>query len=269
MGKERGMAMTLYFDHLVHQVESPENIKVFFNKRNVHTVNGGQHTMWGTYNTLSYFGLSYIEQIAIYDRDLFEQAAQYPYSLHYTFKRDQERQGFSRIALRTKNIEEAGRRLRALGYEVYGPDACSRTRPDGTVVEWKLLHFGKPDLPIDFPFLIEWAEEDEERLVQLKASGAIDVKQAITMESIQFYVKDMQATVQLWQEALQLPEPVQYEQYMSLQLPNMRLDFYKEESAVAMTLGHVKEGPFGVTLKDPKRTKETLVCPGAFYWINR
>lgn len=51
-----------------------------------------------------------------------------------------------------KNIEEEGRRLRALGYEVYGPDACSRTRPDGTVVEWKLLHFGKPDLPIDFPF---------------------------------------------------------------------------------------------------------------------
>ena len=48
----------------------------------------------GTYNTLSYFDLSYIEQIAIYDRDLFEQAAQYPYSLHYTFKRDQERQDF-------------------------------------------------------------------------------------------------------------------------------------------------------------------------------
>ena len=112
--------------------------------------------------------------------------------------------------------------------------------------------------------MIEWAEEDEERLAQLKASGAIDVKQAITMESVQFYVRDMQATVQLWQEVLQLPEPTQYEQYMSLQLPNMRLDFYKEESAKAMTLGHVKEGPFGVTLMDPKRTKETLVCPGAF-----
>lgn len=269
MGKERGIAMTLYFDHLVHQVESPENIKVFFNKRNVHTVNGGQHTMWGTYNTLSYFGLSYIEQIAIYDRDLFEQAAQYPYSLHYTFKRDQERQGFSRIALRTQKIEEEGQRLRALGYDVYGPDACSRTRPDGTIVKWKLLHFGKPDLLIDFPFLIEWAEEDEERLSQLVTSGAIDTKQAITMESIQLYVKDLQRTVRLWQEVLQLPEPVQHEQFISLQLPNMRLDFYEEEVAVAMTLGHIKEGPFGVTLKDPHRTKETLVCPGAFYWINR
>lgn len=261
--------MTLYFDHLVHQVESPENIKVFFNKRNVHTVNGGQHTMWGTYNTLSYFGLSYIEQIAIYDRALFEQAALYPYSLHYTFKRDRERQGFSRIALRTKNIEDEGQRLRALGYEVYGPDACSRTRPDGTIIEWKLLHFGRPGLSVDFPFLIEWADGDEERLAQLKASGAIDEKQAITMESIQFFVKDVEETVQLWQKVLQLPEFEQHEQFMSLQLPNMRLDFYEEASASSMTLGHLKEGPIGVTLKDPHRTKETLVCPGAFYWINK
>lgn len=261
--------MTLYFDHLVHQVESPENIKVFFNKRNVHTVNGGQHTMWGTYNTLSYFGLSYIEQIAIYDRDLFEQAALYPYSLHYTFKRDHERQGFSRIALRTKNIEDEGQRLRALGYEVYGPDACSRTRPDGTIIEWKLLHFGMPGLSVDFPFLIEWADDDEERLAQLKASGAIDEKQAITMESIQFFVKDVEETVQLWQKVLQLPDFEQHEQFISLQLPNMRLDFYEEAAASSMTLGHLKEGPIGVTLKDPHRTKETLVCPGAFYWINR
>ncbi|AMO34107.1 VOC family protein [Lysinibacillus sp. fkY74-1] len=261
--------MTLYFDHLVHQVESPENIKVFFNKRNVHTVNGGQHTMWGTYNTLSYFGLSYIEQIAIYDRDLFEQAAQYPYSLHYTFKRNHERQGFSRIALRTQNIEEEGQRLRALGFDVYGPDACSRTRPDGTIIEWKLLHFGRADLALDFPFLIEWADEDEKRLAQLKASGAIDETQAITMESIQFYVRDVEKTVQLWQKVLQLPKFVQHEQFVSLQLPNMRLDFYEEAAASSMTLGHLKEGPIGVTLNDPHRTKETLVCPGAFYWINR
>ncbi|KOS63427.1 VOC family protein [Lysinibacillus agricola] len=261
--------MTLYFDHLVHQVQSPENTQVFLNKRNIHTVNGGQHTMWGTYNSLSYFGLNYIEQIAIYDRDLFENAAKLPYSLHYTFKRTNERYGFSRIALRTKNIEEEGRRLRALGFEVYGPDACSRTRPDGSVVEWKLLHFGKPGQAIDFPFLIEWADADEERVAQLKASGAIDMKQSITMESVQFYVKDVQTTIKLWQEVLQLPEPEQHAQFISLQLPNIRLDFYEEVAATALTLGHLNEGPFGVTLKDTDRMKETLVFPTAFYWINR
>lgn len=267
--KKGGLDMTLYFDHLVHQVQSPENSRVFLNKRNIHTVNGGQHTMWGTYNTLSYFGLNYIEQIAIYDRDLFEQAAKLPYSLHYTFKNDKERYGFSRIALRTNNIEEQGARLHAMGLEVYGPDACSRTRPDGSVVEWKLLHFGKPGLPIDFPFLIEWAEEDEKRYLQLKESGAIDTNHTITMESVQFFVKDVQTTVALWQEVLELSEPQHHAQFTSLQLPNIRLDFYEKAAASTMTLGHLKEGPFGVTLKDPNRTKETLIFPAAFYWVNR
>ncbi|MEB2299271.1 VOC family protein [Lysinibacillus xylanilyticus] len=260
--------MSLYFDHLVHQVQSPENTKIFLNKRNIHTVNGGQHTMWGTYNTLSYFGLNYIEQIAIYDRHLFENAVKLPYSLHYTFKHTNERYGFSRIALRTKNIKEEGQRLRALGFEVFGPDACSRTRPDGSVVEWKLLHFGKPGQEIDFPFLIEWADTDEERTAQLKANGAIKTNQSISMESVQFYVKDVQATVKQWREVLQLPESEQQEQFTSLQLPNIRLDFYDEVTAATMALGHLNEGPFGVTLRDTDRTKETLVFPGAFYWIN-
>ena len=260
--------MTLYFDHLVHQVQSPENMKVFLNKRHIHTVSGGQHTMWGTYNTLSYFGLSYIEQIAVYDHALFEEAAKLPYSLHYTFKQDNERYGFSRIALRTTAIDEEAQRLRALGYEVYGPDACSRTRPDGSVVQWKLLHFGKQGQAIDFPFFIEWADGDEERYAQLVASGALKTTQNISMESVQFYVQDAKATTKLWQEVLQLPEPDVQSECISLHLPNLRLDFYEKEAATTMMLGSICEGPFGVTLRDPERTKETLISPAAFYWLN-
>ncbi|CAM5208899.1 Glyoxalase-like domain-containing protein OS=Lysinibacillus sphaericus OX=1421 GN=LS41612_14290 PE=4 SV=1 [Lysinibacillus sphaericus] len=236
--------MTLYFDHLVHQVQSPENMKVFLNKRHIHTVNGGQHTMWGTYNTLSYFGLSYIEQIAVYDHALFEEAAKLPYSLHYTFKQNNERYGFSRIALRTTNIEQEAQRLSALGFDVYGPDACSRTRPDGSVVHWKLLHFGKVGQAIDFPFFIEWADGDEERYAQLIASGAVTTSQTISMESVQFYVQDAQATAKLWHEVLQLPEPVVHSEFIALHLPNIRLDFYEEAAATKMMLGHKSEWAF-------------------------
>lgn len=260
--------MSLQFDHLVHQVQSPENIRDFLYKHNIHTVNGGQHTMWGTYNTLSYFGLSYIEQIAVYDRTLFEEAAQQPYTLHNTFKRDNECFGFSRIALRTRNIEAEAERLRALGLEVYGPDACSRTRPDGSVVKWKLLHFGMKGQAFDFPFLIEWADEDSARMAQLKESGALKTSQTIKMDSVQFFVHDVEATVRLWQEVLQLPDAKIQPECMSLQLPNIRLDFYGEAAATQLTLGHKKEGPFGVTLIDSERTKETLIFPSAFYWIN-
>lgn len=255
--------MSLLFDHLVHQVSSPEETMSFLNERGIHTVNGGQHTMWGTYNTLSYFGLSYIEQIAVYDRALFEKAAKLPYSLHHTFKQNNERFGFSRIALRTTNIDREAERLRALGFEVYGPDACSRTRPDGTVVEWKLLHFGKPNLAKDFPFFIEWAEEDDVRLAQLEKSGALNRQQLLEMTSIRFMVKDVTETVSLWQEVLQLPQAVVGE-VTSLYLPNMRLDFYDGNGI----LKDQKEGLFAVTLTNQSKEKQTIMFPHALYLIN-
>ncbi len=49
------------------------------------------------------------------------------------------------------------------------------------------MHFGEPGQAIDFPFFIEWADGDDERLAQLEASGAINMKQSITMESVQFF----------------------------------------------------------------------------------
>lgn len=256
--------MSLQFDHLVQQVSSPEDTKAFLNEHHIHTVNGGQHTMWGTYNTLSYFDLTYIEQIAVYDRDLFEEAAKLPYSLHHSFKRDKEQFGFSRIALRTTNIEGEAKRLRTLGFEVYGPDACSRTRPDGSVVEWKLLHFGKPNLAIDFPFFIEWATSDDERLAQLEKSGAMDTRQSLSMTSVQFVVRNIDETVALWQDVLQLPAATLHETYTSLHLPNMRLDFYDGNEILA----DQKEGPFAVTLTDATREKRTLLFPQALYYIN-
>ncbi|CAM5356977.1 Glyoxalase-like domain-containing protein OS=Lysinibacillus sphaericus OX=1421 GN=LS41612_14290 PE=4 SV=1 [Lysinibacillus sphaericus] len=123
-----------------------------------------------------------------------------------------------------------------------GPDACSRTRPDGSVVHWKLLHFGKVGQAIDFPFFIEWADGDEERYAQLIASGAVTTSQTISMESVQFYVQDAQATAKLWHEVLQLPEPVVHSEFIALHLPNIRLDFYEEAAATKMMLGHKSEG---------------------------
>lgn len=53
------------------------------------------------------------------------------------------------------------------------------------------MHFGEPGQAIDFPFFIEWADGDDERLAQLEASGAINMKQSITMESVQFFLYKM------------------------------------------------------------------------------
>ncbi|MDN4493788.1 VOC family protein [Ureibacillus aquaedulcis] len=160
-------------DHLVHFVEKPEKLVETTREHGIHTVNGGKHEMWGTYNSLCYFELSYIEFIGIFDEALFEKSALEPFTLHETYKKKNFQNGVVRIALRTENIEKAAENLRLLSYEVHGPEKFSRTRPDGTILKWKLLHFGKTGQSLDFPFVIQWDGDDDQRFQELVESGVI------------------------------------------------------------------------------------------------
>lgn len=160
-------------DHIVHFVEKPEHLIDQTKEIGLYTVNGGKHEMWGTYNTLCYFGLTYIEFIGIFNNELFERAAKEPYTLHETYKKSNRSNGFTRMALRTNSIEEDALRLRQVGLVVYGPETFSRTRPDGSVLTWKLLHIGEENTKVEWPFLIQWEETDEARLDDLVKRGTI------------------------------------------------------------------------------------------------
>ncbi|MDI7741338.1 VOC family protein [Lysinibacillus fusiformis] len=160
-------------DHLVHFVEKPEHLVEKTSELGLHTASGGKHDMWGTYNSLCYFGLAYIEFIGIFDKALFDKSAQEPYTLHETYKNKNLQNGVVRIALRTDTIEKDAENLRSLGYSVYGPTEFSRTRPNGSILKWKLLHFGKENQNIEFPFIIQWNGSDENRYNDLVASGTI------------------------------------------------------------------------------------------------
>ena len=79
-------------DHIVHFVDQPEALIDQMNDIGVHTVLGGRHEMWGTYNSLSYFhDLSYIEFIGIFDEELFKKSAKEPYTLHETYEKRTEK----------------------------------------------------------------------------------------------------------------------------------------------------------------------------------
>ncbi len=105
-------------DHIVHFVEQPEKLVDQMNAIGVHTVLGGRHEMWGTYNSLSYFNdLSYIEFIGIFDEELFSKSAKKPFTLHETYEKRQRENGFNRIALRTNTIEEDAKRLQKQDYQ--------------------------------------------------------------------------------------------------------------------------------------------------------
>nr|WP_106778815.1 VOC family protein [Lysinibacillus timonensis] len=162
-----------YLDHIVHFVEKPEQMVEKTNEIGLHTVVGGKHSMWGTYNSLCYFGLSYIEFIGIYNEELFHKSAKEPYTLHQTYAKRNRKNGFNRIALRTNTIDHDAERLKKIGFTVYGPDSFSRTRPDGSVITWKLLHFGQHEQDMDYPFLIQWEGDDISRYEELEQLGTI------------------------------------------------------------------------------------------------
>ncbi|WP_052130338.1 VOC family protein [Ureibacillus sinduriensis] len=160
-------------DHLVHFVKKPEQLVETTKELGLHTVNGGKHEMWGTYNSLCYFDLSYIEFIGIFDEVLFEKAAGEPFTLHETYKNGKFQNGVVRMAFRTECIEKVAENLRSLNYDVFGPEEFSRRRPDGSILKWKLLHFGKRDQILDWPFIIEWEGNDSERYEDLLGRGTI------------------------------------------------------------------------------------------------
>lgn len=229
---QKGKWNVYKLDHIVHFVNKPESLIDQMSILGVHTVLGGRHEMWGTYNSLSYFhDLSYIEFIGIFDEELFKKSANEPFTLHETYEKRSRQNGFNRIALRTNTIEEDAKRLKEAGLTVYGPQLFSRKRPDGTVVSWKLLHFGNKGQEIDYPFLIEWDREDEERYKDLTNSGSLSVHPLgnLKIDSITFTVNDLKK-VSLWVKLFNL-QVESSDKHIKFMMPNCNLLFYLNENS--------------------------------------
>lgn len=211
------MTVELKFDHAVHFVDHPGQIPAELAERGIHAVQGGRHEQIGTYNALTYFDLSYIEWIGIFDRQLLPPHRDTEkYGLIETLYKDGYREGLSRIALRTGQIEELAARLAAKGLEVIGPVDCSRKRPDGKLLQWKLLFAGTPEEGLPLPFFIQWEESDEARREDLVLSGTIQEHSLgpVSLQYVAFAVRDLEQTVRDWTDWLALPaEAAVYDDY--------------------------------------------------------
>ncbi|MER2128777.1 VOC family protein [Solibacillus sp.] len=185
------------FDHVVHVVKKPELAVECLQNEGIHAVIGGKHEMWGTYNALSYFDLSYIECIGIFDDAQFEQAAREKHSLHASIAQDKS--GLTRFAVRTTTIEEDAKKFREAGLEVSGPTSFSRTREDGSVVSWQLLYVGMPTAKVACPFFIQWDEADGVRRELLETQGVIAKHAAgnLQLAELHFIVPDFVAIEKL------------------------------------------------------------------------
>ena len=58
---------TLKWDHAVQFVNQPDEAIATFAGQGLNAFAGGRPPGWGTWNALSYFGLTFIEFLAIYD----------------------------------------------------------------------------------------------------------------------------------------------------------------------------------------------------------
>jgi len=179
---EAGGDCKLYkLDHIVHFVSSPEEAMEQLETQGLHVVAGGKHEQWGTYNALCYFDSAYIELIGIYDREKFLEASTVPFSLHETYAKNYYENGLTRVALSTTTIEEDAKKFQQAGFKVIGPERFSRTRPDGSVVSWQLLHVGSEDLQIDLPFFIQWDQPEQQlqslRTIQNHPAGPIKIEE--------------------------------------------------------------------------------------------
>ncbi|WP_199917860.1 VOC family protein, partial [Klebsiella pneumoniae] len=97
---------TLQWDHAVQFVNQPEAAIEIFAGQQLRAVAGGRHPGWGTRNALSYFGLTYIEFLAIADPDELRAATD-----NFLLSRDAarllpENAALFRVALRSDDIDD-------------------------------------------------------------------------------------------------------------------------------------------------------------------
>ncbi len=189
--------MMLKWDHIIHYVKNLESFDFPEQLLTIH--DGGRHDALGTYNRLSYFDLSYIEFIDIFDRERVIQAAaddNERLSFAATLERTHDTEGFKRLCFRTDDIEALKDHFVSCGRKVIGPNKMARTKLNGEVISWQLLYIDD-NSDRELPFFIQWEQSDEERQRALAP-----LFQPLTVKEIALEVTDLNERVTEWQELL-------------------------------------------------------------------
>lgn len=219
------------FDHVIHFINNtPEDTVSYWNSQNLHALAGGRHEKWGTRNALFYAKDSYIEWLALENREIAE-GVDHPLTkllLH-------NGPGFGTVCFRTSSIVTLNKRLTDTGFQTSGILDGSRRTADGKLIEWKMLFVDEePSARLPNPFFIQWNETDEERLEGLKATGVIaKAQEGVALERCIFGVEDVEEMSERWKELLG----------GSLQLPNCLIEFRKlEGNRERLEEVHFKDG---------------------------
>lgn len=198
---------TFYWDHTVHYVNDLNSAIKTFAENGLHAFRGGSHKKWGTYNALSYFDLTYLEFLAIEDRELAEKSIGVNCVVTDSVKLLPDHESMSRIAIRTDDIEATATSLKAQGITLSPIVDGSRLDTHGQLIEWRMMTLEGNFHGLVYPFVIQWKGTDLERLENLKASGVITTHPTgdISLKSAVIYVSDPAAAAAHWGLLFDLP----------------------------------------------------------------
>lgn len=250
--------MQFSFDHLVWFLKKPEDAIEPLKQLGIKVIPGGRHEKWGTYNTLSYFGLSYLEFLGIEDMGLAETHHENRLITQIVERLPKENgEGPATIAIRTNQIEELAERLKWQGLTVYGPIPGERVRADGQTIRWSLLFPELNSSELKLPFFIQWEKSDQERLGEFQEQGLVEGQPIF--ESVGFAVRDLNKTADIWGSLLNIKPSKEYID------PNLnaickRLPLAGTELLFCSPLG---EGPAAAALQQKGETPFILTLTGS------
>jgi len=245
--------MDLYFDHLVWFFKKPEKAMLPLEQRGIHVVKGGRHESWGTYNTLTYFGLSYIEFLGIEDLSIAEKHDENRLITQIVEQLAKEsREGPANIAIRTNQIEELAIKFKEKGLTVYGPLSGERVRADGQIIRWSLLFPEYPEKNVKLPFFIEWQKSDEERYSEFEDLGLINSHTLgkPKLESVGLVVNNLEKTLEIWENLFGLK---QGDEYIDSEI-NARSRILKLNGTDLLFCTPIGDGPAAKVLKEKGET---------------
>ncbi|WP_419887471.1 VOC family protein [Neobacillus niacini] len=226
--------MKFSFDHLVWFQHKPENTIQPLSEHGIHVIEGGRHESWGTYNTLSYFGLSYIEFLGIERLEIAEQHEENKLITQIVQQLEKEnREGPAKIAIRTDRINDLATKLKQDGFTVFGPLPGQRVTAAGDVISWSLLFIEDQPNQLSLPFFIQWKKSDKERLSAFQEQGMLGRHSGenSNFESVGFVVRDLKETIKTWGRFLDISpseefrDDVLHARCQRLELPGTNLLF--------------------------------------------
>jgi hypothetical protein len=163
----------LQWDHTVHYVNDLEQALRVFRDNGLAAAYGGSHKLWGTHNALSYFGLNYMEFLAVENRELAAGLDTPNLVVKDAVKLLPEHEGFSRVAIRTGNIDATASLLQQQGLDLSPIMEGKRLNTQGQWIEWRMLTISGDYQGLVYPFVIEWKGNDTTRLEELTAAGIV------------------------------------------------------------------------------------------------